>query len=38
MCTGKLDQDGSMEEGNQEDMYVFKADEADGEFRRVGGH
>jgi hypothetical protein len=27
-----------MEEGNQEDMYVFKADEADGEFRRVGGH
>jgi hypothetical protein len=27
-----------MEEGNQEDMYVFKGDEADGECRRVGGH
>jgi hypothetical protein len=27
-----------MEEGNQEDMYVFKGDEADGECRRVEGH
>jgi hypothetical protein len=27
-----------MEEGNQEDMYVFKGDEADGECWRVEGH